>query len=218
MKKAAYASILALTFISLAARDACASSASGSYQFSFDEASTKSVEFSADGRDDGTAAGSLFLTDDALITYQDVDGTREPGSEDRVKGFYIKAELDSLVVEKNQAVMGGVVRDSNILDLIGRRVLLTVADNGDNTKVLDAVTWGLYKPIERKWTPADAELKEDPGVGLTWWATDYERKDDVGYKMPRDETAPVTTQTFPIASYAPYPNLLRASGDIVVRP
>ncbi|MDQ3820870.1 MAG: hypothetical protein M3362_24735, partial [Acidobacteriota bacterium] len=59
------------------------------------------------------------------------------------------------------------------------------------------------------------ELKDDPGVGLTWIATDYERRDDTGIKMPRDES--ITTQSFPVASYS-FDVPVDSAGDIVVVP
>jgi hypothetical protein len=145
------------------------------------------------------------------LYYWDLDGTGE--KEEKYAGFFIKAVFDDLVVNKNQAVMSGIVRDSSVPHLIGLRVLLTVEDNGDGTR--DLLTWGVYKEIVRNWIPSDAEWKEDPGVGLTWWATDAERRDDVGYKMPRDES--ITTQTFPLASYA-FADIAKGAGDIVVRP
>ncbi|MCA1557196.1 MAG: hypothetical protein LC731_01495, partial [Acidobacteria bacterium] len=129
--------------------------------------------------------------------------------------FYIKANFDGMEINKNQAVMSGTVFDSSVRELVGLRVLLTVEDNGDNTRVPDKLTWGLYKPIERNWTPSDAELKEDPGVGLRWWATDAELKDDAGYEMPRSEA--IDTKSFPIASYA-FVDVETAAGDILVRP
>jgi hypothetical protein len=79
----------------------------------------------------------------------------------------------------------------------------------------DRLTWGLYKPIDRNWTPSDAELKEDPGVGLRWWATDAERRDDVGYAMPLDDK--VSIKSFPFASYL-FVDTEDGVGDIVVAP
>ena len=74
------------------------------------------------------------------------------------------------------------------------------------------MTWGVYRPIDRKWVPSDAEWKEDPGVGLRWWATDFEVKGDVGYAMPRDES--FGTQTFPLSSYI-YADVDNTAGAIL---
>ena len=188
--------------------------AKGAYQFSFEDGYTKYVEFEAQGRGDGSATGFMTLSDEAPIASQDVDGSGE-GSNEEYKGVYIKAEFDSMVVNKNQAVMSGIIQDSSIRNYIGQRVLLTVKDNGDNSRVPDQITWGVYQQIKRDWTPSDAEAEKDDGVGLRWWATDAERKDDVGYAMPRDTTT-TNAQSFPVASYA-FVEIVRGAGDIIVR-
>jgi hypothetical protein len=215
-----FPSILALFLLGLAtAQSANAQTgeqyAKGAYQFALEDRYIKYVEFEAQGRGDGSAVGYMTLTDEAPITYQDVDGTDDRSQTEGYKGYYIKAEFDSMTVEKNQAVMSGIIRDSSIENYIGQRVLLTVVDNGDNAKVPDQLTWGVYQLLERNWIPTDAEWKEDEGAGLRWWATDYERKDDVGYAMPRDQTT-TTAQSFPISSYTFLP-LAYAAGDIIVR-
>jgi hypothetical protein len=188
-------------------------SANGNYQFTLSDKFVKSVQFDAQTLADGSTSGSMLLSDEATIVYQDTDGDGSP--QERYAGFYIKAEFDGLVVNGNRAVMSGTVRDASIPYLLGLRVLLTVEDNGDNTRVPDKVMWGAYKPINRDWKPSDAELKDDPGVGLRWWATDAEIKDDRGYQMPRSEA--FDTQTFPIATYD-FVVTSDGVGDIVVRP
>ncbi len=190
----------ALLFSALAATTltTLAQTASGSYQFTLEDKYTKSVEFSAQKLADGSTSGSLAFSDEATIVYQDVDGVGDP--EEKYAGVTIKADLDDLVVNGNQAVMSGTIRNSTIPYLLGLRVLLTVEDNGDNTKVPDRLTWGAYKFIKKDWVASDAEWDRDPGVGLKWWATDAEFKDDRGYQMPLPD-APADTQSFPIASY-----------------
>lgn len=217
MKIKAFASILALFLLSIAAASSATAQtqyAKGAYQFALEDKYVKYVEFEARGTGDGSAAdGFMTLTDEAPINYQDVDGTGERPV--GYKGYYIKASFDSMTVDKNRAVMSGIVRDSSIQQYIGQRVLLTVIDNGDNTRLADQLTWGVYQPLDKNWIPVDAERKEDPGVGLRWWATDYERKDDVGYAMPRDTST--TTQSFPIATYT-FLDVAYFAGDIVVQP
>jgi hypothetical protein len=207
-------SALLLCGLAATALTARAQSASGTYKFTIDDKTSKYVEFDAQRLADGSTSGSLFLSDEATIVYQDVDGVGDP--EEKYPGAYIKADLDSIVVEDNQAVMSGTVRDSSIVYLVGLRVLLTVEDNGDNTRVPDKLTWGVYKFIKKDWTPSDAEWEKDPGVGLKWWATDLERRDDKGYQMPLTE-APVDTQSFTVASYA-FVETSDGVGDIVVKP
>jgi hypothetical protein len=203
-----------LLFISAAAQTSFAqSAAAGSYQFTLaGEKVLKTVEFDARSNADGSATGTFSMTDDAVITFQDVDGTGEKG---RLVGYNFKADVDGLLVSKNQAVLSGVIRTASDSTLLGQRVLLTVEDNGDNTRIPDRLTWGMYRPINRDWIPSDAELKEDPGVGLRWWATDYERKDDVGYQMPRSET--IDHNTYPVAAYG-FEDVSDAAGDIRVTP
>jgi hypothetical protein len=220
IKPIVFASIFALFLLGFAAAPSAKAQtgepyAKGAYQFALEDRYVKYVEFEAQGRGDGSAVGFMTITDEAPITYQDVDGTGQ-GSNEEYKGLYIKAEFDSMTVTKNRAVMSGIVRDSSIRNYIGQRVLLTVVDNGDNTRVADQITWGVYQPVVINWKPSDAELKEDAGVGLRWWATDAERKDDVGYAMPRDTTT-TNTQSFPLASYAFF-DVAYAAGDILVRP
>jgi hypothetical protein len=219
MKIMRFAAMLALLMSGSAAPTTAAARAAeqfatGSFKFSLEGDYAKYVEFDARALADGAATGQMFFSDEAPLVIRDVDGTGDP--EDKQAGFYIKAELDGMLIERNRAVMSGVVADSSLRDLIGQRVLLTVEDNGDNTKEPDKVTWGVYRPADKSWQPSDGELEKDPGVGLTWWATDAERKDDVGYRMPRD-ASPVGVGTFPVLSYD-FPVVAYGVGDIVVRP
>jgi hypothetical protein len=217
MKIRAFAPLFALFLFVLAAPQiakAQDSSAAGSYKFAFEDGAAKTIEFDARGQSGGSAIGQMYLTDEATLVYRDVDGTGEGGV--KYGGYFISAVFDGMVVEKNQAVMSGTIRDSNVKELIGKRVLLTVEDNGDNTRVPDRLTWGIYDDTKRNWTPSDAERKEDEGVGLRWWARDAEReREDVGYAMPREEGT--TTNSFPTASYA-FAVLASESGDIRVTP
>ena len=217
MKTKAFTSILVLLLLGAAMQSQANAQtgeqyARGTYQFSFEDGYTKYVEFEASGSGNGSASGQMFLSDEAPYRAQDVDGTGDQG--ESYEGFYIRAQFDGLVVNRNQAVMSGTISDSSIRSLIGQRVLLTVEDNGDNTREPDRVTWGVYKPVERNWTPSDAELERDEGVGLRWWATDAEQKDDEGYQMPRDES--ITASSFPVSSYS-FAEVERAAGDILVQ-
>lgn len=213
MRIRTFASILAVLLLGLAApRMASAQSSRGTYQFSFDDGYIKYVEYDAVNQTGGTV-GSMFYSDQAPVVYNDLDGTGDPST--KYDGFSMKVAFDGLDVQQNQAVMSGTVGDSNVRELIGKRVLLTVEDNGDGTRLPDKLTWGVYTVINRTWTPSDAELKEDPGVGLRWLATDAERREDPGIVMPRDET--ITTKSFPIASYD-FADIAKGSGDLVVSP
>jgi hypothetical protein len=219
MKIKAFASLLALfllglTTAQLASAQTAGQSASGNYQFSFEDGYTKYLEFNARTQADGSATGEMTLTDEAELAFQDVDGTGDPSLKDSSSGFFVKAEFDGLLVDKNRAVMSGTVRDSSIRSLIGLRVLLTVEDNGTDMKNPDKVSWGLYEPTAGRWATADAERKEDPGVGLRWVAADAERKDDEGVTMPGNYS--IDSKTFPLSSYS-FVNAQRWAGDIQVR-
>lgn len=216
MRTLRYTSLLALLLTVFAAAQTAraASTAAGTYQFTLaGDKYLKYVEFDAQALAEGGATGYISMTDEAVIATQDVDGTGEP--RDKFAGYSFKADVDGLVVDKNQAVVSGTIRDATNVALIGQRVLLTVVDNGDNTRVPDQLTWGVYKPVKRDWVASDAELKDDPGVGLRWWATDAERRDDVGYQMPRSEST--DTSTFPVAAYG-FADTDNTSGDIRVSP
>jgi hypothetical protein len=220
MKRIPFASLLALFLLGFAAPHLAQAqtpgqAASGRYQFSFEDGYTKYAEFDAKILDDKSTSGQLFYSDEATVSYQDVDGTGDPAFKESYPGVSIKVDFDGLLVNKNQAVMSGTIRDSTIRGYIGQRVLLTVEDNGDNTRVADKLAWGLYQPVVRNWIPTDAERKGDNGASLRWIATDAERKDDVGVAMPRNET--IDTQSFPVSSDT-FVDVARGAGDILVTP
>lgn len=209
-----FLSALLMCALAASALTARAESASGTYQFTLDDKLVKYVDFSATKLADGSTSGSLFFSDEETVVYQDVDGDGSPS--EKYAGVSLKADLDDIVVSGNQAVMSGTIRDATIPYLIGLRVLLTVEDNGDNTRIPDKLTWGAYKFTKKDWVPSDAEWEKDPGVGMTWWATDAEMRDDKGYKMPLPDE-PAGTQTYPVASYA-FVVTSDGAGDIRVTP
>lgn len=192
---------------------AAGQSAGGSYQFTTGDRYLKYVRFEAQALEGGGASGSIYFSDEAEVTFR--DGDAEDSYEETHKGYYLHAEVVGLLVKDNRAVVSGLVRDSSIPSLVGQRFLLAVEDNGDNSKEPDRLTWGIYAPTGKDWTPSDAEWEKDPGVGLTWWAADDEVKDDAGYAMPRDET--ISEQTFALPAYA-FVESDEGAGDIVVRP
>jgi hypothetical protein len=192
---------------------AAAQTAAGSNKVELEDGRMKYVEFDASAQPRGGAAGHMFFSDDSPITYQDVDGVGD--REETFAGVYFSAEFDDMKVTDNKAVIIGTVRDSNVTALLGRRVLLTVEDNGDNSREPDRVTWGIYDERKLDWTPSDAELREDPGVGMKWTATDAEQRDEQGVPMPPDPTLRVGT--LPLVSFE-YDAAAKGTGDIVVKP
>jgi len=135
----------------------------------------RTIEFNAKGLSGGRASGDLALTEPIALPDQDVDGAGEP--EVKETALSLRVDVDCMNVDRNRAVVGGQVRESNVQSYVGRRMLLTVEDNAENA---DRYTFGFYRSTLPAWVPSDAELKFDPGAGLMWIATDAERDDDKG--------------------------------------
>jgi hypothetical protein len=193
------------------------SSASGTYRFIFESSFVKYVEFDARTDERGLTSGVMTFTDEAKISDRDVEDPNDRGSGDPIP-FYMKADLDTLAVEKNRALMSGMVVDSSHQRYIGKWVQLVVEDGGVNGETPDRLTWRFCQPERGGWVPSDAEVPGDNGAWLSWWATDAERKDDVGIASPNlipDEKR--RCEVFPFEAY-PYVETKRWEGDIVVRP
>lgn len=221
MKTIACAAILALFLMSIAtpwltSAQTSGSSANGSYSFVLEDNLKKSVEFDAKSDERGTTTGQMTFKDEARIVEQDVDGTGER-PDDPDAEFYITADLDSLTIEHNRALMGGTVRDSSNRSYIGRWVQLVVEDNGDGSEVPDKLTWCFCQPEASGWTPVDAEDPRDEGAWWHWWATDAELREDPGVQsvniIPGNRRS---CQTFPLSTYE-FPDN-RGEGQIQVQP
>lgn len=221
MKSTRLASILSLFLLSLttpqlATAQTGGSFAGGSYRFLWEDEQVRYVEFDARTDERGTTSGQMTFVDPAKIP--DVDDVEDPRSEDAPPEFYIRAELDGLTTEKNRAVMSGTVLDSSHRTYIGRWVQLVVEDNAEGERVPDKLTWAFCKPREGGWIPSDAERKYDDGAYLRWWATDAERKDDVGIPsqdlISNEERG---CRIYPLWQYS-FANVLKWEGDIVVQP
>jgi hypothetical protein len=174
----------------------------------------RTIEFNATGQSDGRASGDLALTEPIAIPDQDVDGAGEP--EIKESTLSLRVAVDCLKVERNRAVLGGQIRESNVQSYVGRRMLLTVEDNAEaETPAPDRYTFGFYRSASPTWVPSDAELKFDEGAGLMWIATDAERDDDKGISsQPRE---PGDCEAFPLAAYE-LEDLPKDGGDIQVKP
>jgi hypothetical protein len=216
MKSIGFVSISALLLLGLATpRPALAQAAGGSYRFLLEDGLTKSLDFNAVTDSRGITTGDMSFVDSARIP--DVDDPEDPRAGDAPPEFIIKATFNSMTVEKNRAVLNGVVQDSSHKSYIGRWVQLVVEDNVENLKVPDQLTWGFCVPQSRGWVPSDAELKQDDGAFLRWWATDAERKDDVGIPSTNlfggeEKSCPV----YPPFSYT-FATLEKWDGDIFVK-
>lgn len=220
MKKIALASILSLCILSLAAprwaaAQTPAQSASGSFRFLLEDGLSRYVEFNSMTDERGVTSGQMTFTDDARISDKDTDDP-DPRNDENPPPFYIKAEFDAMTTEKNRSIMSGVVRDSSHQTYIGKWVQLVVEDNGQNLRVPDKLTWSICRPEVGGWVPSDYERKYDDGAYMSWWATDAERRDDVG--IPSKNLIPGETrgcQILPIWSYDFVP-LKKWEGDIRV--
>lgn len=158
------------------------STASGSFKFSLDDGETRFVEFKANELTEGIGEGEMTLSDPAAIPVDDPDNPEKP----KTPGVLVRAKFDCMDTSKNMAIMGGEIFDSNVPANIGQRILLVIEDNGVEGEK-DRLTYGIYQQPAKGWIPVDAEDPDDKGASLTWWATDAERKDDVGFQMPQSK-------------------------------
>lgn len=219
MKKIVYAAILALALLTMTAPWLTSAhpggpSANGSYRFESEDNFTKTAEFYANGDERGTTTGRFIFTDDAGVIEADPDAMQE--QYERLDAFSMTADLDSLTIENNRALMGGIVRESTHRNYIGKWVQLVVEDNLGSERP-DKLSWRMCDQQPSGWTPSDAEDPRDEGASLSWWATDAEREDDRG--VASISVMPGTTRgcpTFPLASYR-FPSS-RGEGQIQVLP
>jgi hypothetical protein len=202
--------IITLSFFFLVPA-AFAQTVGGSLRAETDKGS-RTIEFNAKGLSSGRASGDLVLTEPLALPDQDVDGAGEP--EVKESTLSLSVAVDCMKVERNRAVLGGQVRDSNVQSYVGRRMLLTVEDNAE-AAAPDRYTFGFYRATLPTWVPSDAELKFDEGAGMMWTATDAERDDDKGISsQPRQ---PGDCEAFPLALYE-LEELPKDGGDIQVKP
>lgn len=192
-------------------------SASGIYRFVLEDNFSKSVEFNATSDERGTTTGQMTFRDEAGVSERDPDGVVNEREEPPVP-FFMTARLDSLTIERNRAVMGGTITDSNLSSYIGKWVQLVVEDNGDGREEPDKLSWCFCQPEEGGWVPADAELRADDGAYWKWWATDAEREDDKGIQstniIPGNKTS---CKVFPLSAY-PFADVRNGEGQIQVQP
>ncbi len=184
-------------------------SANGNFQFTLEDGVDRSFEFNAKTQKDGSTTGEM--------TFSDPVGIPNLEAESGTSGVYAKASFDCLVVRGNKAVMSGIITQSNVGDLIARRVLLVVEDGGGgvNETNRDKLTWGVYQSPNLAWVPQDAEVPGDQGALLDWLATDFERADDVG--MPARRSEVIGCQTFSLSSYSLL-DVRHGQGNIQVKP
>ena len=208
------ASLFALCLVFLATPlPTSAQTASGQYKFILEDESMKYLEFDAKSAERGGATGYFLFQDEAKYVVWDPDG--EP-TKDEPTPFFMKAEFDSMTVEKNRALISGVIRDSSHQAYIGRWVQLVVEDN-DGVEVADKFVWQFCEPEPGGWIPADSEIKDDQGAFMSWWSTDAERRDDVG--IPSPNLIPGTLKackSYSLQNYE-FASILKGDGVITIR-
>lgn len=220
MKTIACVSLLGLFLLSfaapgLSAAGASGSSANGDFQFSLLDGELRYIQFDVRTQKNGETKGQMTFNEPGTVVGTEA-GTGS-SSINSPAGLFMTAEFDCLQIKGKAAVMSGVITQSNALNAIGARILLVVEDNGEgsNAPSPDKLTWGVYTQTAQNWTPSDADLENDPGVGLTWLATDAERSDDVG--IPSNQSKVVGCQSFPLSSYT-LVDVPHGFGNIQVKP
>ena len=188
-------------------------SASGVYKFVLEDDLTKYVEFNATSDERGTTTGQMTFKDEAVIVEQDPDGEPKGGSGAQ---FYMTANLNTLTIDGNRALLGGTIVESSNSSYVGQWVQLVVEDNG--TERPDRLTWCFCQPEKGGWVPADAEVSGDEGAWWKWWATDAEVKDDAGVQstniIPGNKTS---CKVLPLSAY-PFAEIKSGEGEIQVQP
>ncbi len=223
MKNKVTAIILALSLLAIASTQLTTAQtegpfATGNYQFLMEDDVKRSVEFDARADQEGKATGSLTYTDQVKFPDQDVDGTGEGGEVEGPPEFYIKVDLDTLMIEKNKALLSGTVIDSSHRIYIGQFVQVVVEDNAENRELPDTLTWRVCRPDPGGWIPSDFEVPGDQGAFMSWWATDSERRDDVGIPSPNIIPGQLKACVkFPFPAYD-FVQILKWEGDIKVQP
>jgi len=216
MKTAArvFLSTVALAMFSLAPA-AFAQSASGGFHVDTD-GGTRNIEFNAKINPNGSVSGDLKFSGPLSVPDQDVDGDGTGDPSATATTLTLRVDVDCLRVDGARAAIGGVVKESNVAEYIGRRMILTVEDGGEGKNAApDRYTWGQYRSTAATWVASDGELDSDPGVGLMWIATDAERTDDAGVSSTHSTT--IDCHSFPVGSYA-LDALPEGSGNIQVKP
>ena len=222
MKRVFCAAMLALSLLIFStSRQSSAQSqqsAEGKFSFTTEDGVTRYVEFSAVGDGEGKGTGSMTYNDTSLIRDDDSDDAPPPPRGETPTEFYVTAEFDAVTVEKNRAIMSGVVRESSHKSYVGKWVQLVVEDNAENRELSDRLMWVFCRPEPGGWVPSDYDQPGDRGAYLSWWATDYERKDDVG--IPSKSVIPGQATSCPRYTLSAYDYIspYKWEGDIIVRP
>lgn len=187
----------------------------GKFNFIMDDELVKSLEFSATTAERGGATGFMVFTDETKVLVIDPDGDGEGPKEDPVS-FFMKAEFDSMTIEKNRALMSGIIKDSSLRSYIGKFVQLVVEDN-DGREQADKFVWSFCDPEPGGWIPSDFEVPGDKGAFMSWWSTDFEVKEDVGIPSPSLIPGQLKAcKSYSLQSYE-FADILKGEGEITIR-
>jgi hypothetical protein len=185
----------------------------GDFQFALDGASG-AIQYNA--RMHGSSAqGEMTFTGAIAISNEDVDG--EGSTATALTNVTLTVKLDCLRIQGNRAAMSGLVTASSYAPYVGVRALLAVEDNGEGVKApdRDKFTWGVYRNTTPGWMPSDFEVPGDNGAMFTWYASDFERPDDVPVLSTKSSI--VDCKTFPFGAYG-FEDAPHGGGNIQVKP
>ena len=184
-------------------------SSNGEFSFSLGDGAARLVQFHAKKNSDGSTKGELTYSDPTAL----------PESEDGLgaDGLFAKANIDCLIVNGNKAVMSGEITEASVGDYLGNRILLLVEDNGEGKKAsdLDKLSWAVYRVSTPNWIPQDAEVPGDEGALLEWFATDFEREDDI--PIPARPSRLIGCQSFSPSLFS-FEAVQHGAGNIQVKP
>ena len=218
MLKRLFPSLLIMCLVLLATpilASAQAGAANGRYKFVMEDGLVKYLEFDVRTDDRGGTSGYMVFTDETQVPLAEPDPDGDPRKDESL-AFSMRADFDSMTIEKNRAVISGVIRESSIPRYLGKWVRLVVEDN-DGIEVLDRFGWSFCSQEEGGWIPEDAEVPGDRGAFMSWWSTDFERKDDVG--IPSPDLIPGNLKgcrSHPVLAYD-FAEFLKGDGAITVK-
>jgi len=219
MPTKAFPSLLIFTLVLLATpilAFAQPGAASGRYKFEMEDGFSKYIEFDVVNDSRGGTSGYMLLTDETKVDLEEPNGDEGGRKEGDALPFSMKADIDGMTIEKNKAVITGLVRESSIPRYLGKYIRLVIEDN-DGVEVADKFGWSFCAQEPGGWIPSDAEVPGDKGAFMSWWATDAERRDDVG--IPSPNLIPGQTKgcnSFPLLAYD-FAEFLKGDGSISIK-
>lgn len=206
---------LVLLATSLTASAQTPGTASGKYKFVMEDGLVKYLEFDVRTDERGGTQGYFLFTDEAKVQIEEPVEDGDPRRAESLE-FSMKADLSEMTIEKNRAVISGMVRESSHSRYLGKWVRLVIEDN-DGVEVRDRFGWSFCAQEQGGWIPSDSEVPGDRGAFMSWWATDAERKDDVG--IPSANLIPGNLKgcrPYPIFAFD-FAEFLKGDGSIQIR-